>query len=232
MSHRSWQSYIATLAALVAVLAVSNRTQLEAGDHTDHASVGVTAYQADVRQAFFTWPTKPGPYQADCKTPKDREEADLRAQRRMAEAAEDFVTLTDRQIWIGALGLGAIIITIVLSIRATRAAENQVRLSREALIAEQRAWIFVELSIGSGGFSHSEDYASADVSLRIENIGKTPALFVHTQMTLVIGYDDVPERLITFCREHKLVDELTAALFLLAKDTIGPGVQAPTAPRL
>jgi hypothetical protein len=74
-------------------------------------------------------PSEPEPYEPNCQTPQGREEADLCAQRRMAKAAEELVTLTDRQIWIGAIGLGAILFTILLSIRATRAAEDQVRLT-------------------------------------------------------------------------------------------------------
>jgi hypothetical protein len=124
----------------------------------------------------------------------------------MAEAAEDLVTLTNRQIWIGAIGLGAILVTIILSIRATRAAENQVRLSREALIAEQRAWLFVTLS-AEGDFTSSEEHGGyLNVAANIANIGRTPALYVSTEIEMIFDLWNLPERLAAFCREKKTLN--------------------------
>jgi hypothetical protein len=70
------------------------------------------------------------------------------------------------------------------AVDAARAAEEQVRLSREALIAEERAWIFVEIAIESG-FAISETEISIKVSVHVRNIGKTPALEVYTTLRLV-----------------------------------------------
>ena len=70
------------------------------------------------------------------------------------------------------------------AVDAARAAEEQVRLSREALIAEERAWIFVEIAIESG-FAISETEISIKVAVDVRNIGKTPALEVYTTLRLV-----------------------------------------------
>ncbi len=72
------------------------------------------------------------------KGPHNREDADLCAQMRMADAAEYLTRLTLWQIAVGVLGFGALGFALYYSAKATRAAEDQVRLSREAFINEHR----------------------------------------------------------------------------------------------
>jgi hypothetical protein len=90
---------------------------------------------------------------------------------------------------------------------AAQAAEEQVRISRETLVAEQRAWLFVDFSVISG-FRILDDRIEIDVAVKITNRGKSPALGVRTTMKLVPSrqlYDTSEE---TFFQEAKTAYDL------------------------
>jgi hypothetical protein len=70
-----------------------------------------------------------------------------------------------------------------------RSTEKLWGLTKEALVAEQRAWVILkELRIESFKFGELKDGAAdarADVYIRMENVGRTPALNVGVRMALI-----------------------------------------------
>lgn len=71
------------------------------------------------------------------------------------------------------------------TIKLWKAGEEQTKITREALIADQRAWITTSLVL-NGDFCIGDTGASIVVALRVTNIGKTPALRATTSMKMVL----------------------------------------------
>ncbi|MFY9289250.1 MAG: hypothetical protein WAP03_00915 [Methylorubrum rhodinum] len=88
-------------------------------------------------------PPKSKVYQPDCDSPRDHDQADLCAQRKMAKVAEDTYHLTLAQVAIGTLGLIAIIITLGFTARANKATSIAAQAAVDAVNAE-RAWMSPE----------------------------------------------------------------------------------------
>lgn len=89
--------------------------------------------------------------------------------------------------------------------RLSAGGEEQLRLSREAYVTDQRAWIAVKL-FPDGDARISEEHISMSVSLKISNLGKTPALDVHTDITMMYfdrGDLDVRTQLKQFCDKKR-----------------------------
>lgn len=74
--------------------------------------------------------------------------------------------------------------------KSIEAAQTANELSRQGLIADQRAWLIVKLKAISD-FVIDERGAHIEVSATIQNIGKTPAVSVHSAFCLVIGHENV-----------------------------------------
>jgi hypothetical protein len=83
-------------------------------------------------------------HQERCPDSKNSSDAELCSQIRAADAAEKQVELSFLQVWVGGISTAALLVTIILTVRATNAA------SRAAMAAEQsansykfseRAWI-------------------------------------------------------------------------------------------
>jgi len=125
---------------------------------------------------------------------KDREEksdkheaADLDAQQRAAKAAELSAAsaerqeeFAERQVWLSAVGILALLVTIWFSIRATNAAVTAAnaavvanRESAERFAIEHRPWLMFDRPSVSADYS--DDGISVFFSVNAENIGKTPA---------------------------------------------------------
>ena len=189
-------------------------TQLEASDPSEHIEAHAATYQADLDEMFVGWLVKPKPYQPNCDAPKDREEADLCAQGRMAKAAEELVTLTDRQIWIGAFGLAALVATILVSIKATRTARDSVnaatdsnRLSRESFITEQRPWVSIKPRIVAD-LVYNPKGGSFSASFKLSNVGKSPANVWLNVEVYCLGHQATPpvlDGLRIFCKSHRVL---------------------------
>jgi hypothetical protein len=99
---------------------------------------------AQVSRPFY--PTKQEPYSTDyearCRHPEDREEADLCQQWRSAQAAEELVGLTDRQLFWTIISnvalIGALVVSAVATFfagKATRAAITATDLARAEIVA-------------------------------------------------------------------------------------------------
>lgn len=119
---------------------------------------------------------KPFQYRTPCEEPKGKDESDLCAQWRAAEAAEDSALWAKWGFWISTLGSGLLLWQIILTREAladtglaTKAMERQNKIA----IATQRAWIDVQFIV--------EDYKIIGDHLVIEwnftyrNIGQSLA---------------------------------------------------------
>lgn len=158
---------------------------------------------------------------------------DLAAQQSMAESTWQMAVAA--WVAVGATLLGILLIwrtlvhtriaaiaasDMVEQAKATTVAANAsvdearkaTNVAHEAYLAEQRAWISVELDIdGPLRWYTDRDgsrHASIDASARITNIGKTPALNVHTQMDVVFGWVEAKQAVQKLAREsrHRNID--------------------------
>jgi hypothetical protein len=82
------------------------------------------------------------------------------------------------------------------------AGEKQLRLSREALVADQRAWLILkEFEIESVKFGEVVDGVadvSVEINWRIENVGRTPALNHEFRMALIGNWGHEAEQVQSF----------------------------------
>jgi hypothetical protein len=123
-------------------------------------------------------------YRAICDQPKDVDHADLCQQWRMAEAAE-------RQLWLTALGLAFISLTLFFTARAAIAASRAAdaarqgnKISRNLFVAEQRPWVSIEINL-SGALTFNSEEVLLPLKLKIENIGRSPAESVRRELHLM-----------------------------------------------
>jgi hypothetical protein len=96
-------------------------------------------------------PAESGVYQPTCDSPKNRDEAVVCEQRRLAQAVENSAALAASQFWLNVFGFGGVLAALLLSAfaamaasRAARAAKDQARMSSESLVSSERAFIFVQ----------------------------------------------------------------------------------------
>ncbi len=68
---------------------------------------------------------------------------------------------------------------------AARAAIDQAEIAERTLLANERAWVSVEVSEWTGIEFHRTGTASLDVTLLVKNIGKTIAINVQTVATMI-----------------------------------------------
>jgi hypothetical protein len=114
---------------------------------------------------------------------------DLLAQKAMALASSETVWLTKLQILLSMLATAVLLYSLQLTRKATKLTEDMLVAAREATAADNRAWITVKLEVNS--FEFQKNVGAFDVKVRVENIGKTPALHVHTHVDVVVDHDFV-----------------------------------------
>ncbi len=122
-------------------------------------------------------------YKQPCTEPQGHDESDLCAQYRAAEAAGIAAYWARWQAWLsigGIIGLG---FTVMLTIRATKAAVQSNEIARETAKGELRAYLGVE--------AHSiEPYVidqGGKVIFRLQNYGQSPAVRSRTKISLAVG---------------------------------------------
>lgn len=159
---------------------------------------------------------EPGTYRAICAEPKDREQADLCQQWRSAEAAERGVRLNQTQIWIGAFGLAAVAVSLILSAFAAWVAAKSAReagksasaADRTANIMDQtaerqlRAYLFLDPKTFDLKPVFSEETGKdrmclCKIGYLINNTGQTPAYRVKTEADIrTLGWPPPPDLVI------------------------------------
>lgn len=111
----------------------------------------------------------------ECGKAQSHDEADLCEQRKMAKAAKQTVTLNKIQVWIGAAGLIALLVTIAITFRATNAAVKSANTAEDAFRRLERPYLFVrvdDLHCLADPPSPHQPY----VTCRFVNYGKLPAI--------------------------------------------------------
>lgn len=84
--------------------------------------------------------------------------------------------------------------------------EKQVKVTREALIGDQRAWLVTELGIGPAGVTLQNGQVSVDVRLKVMNVGRTPALRAHTNMEMTNSVLATSDRVLKMAADSKVSD--------------------------
>jgi hypothetical protein len=115
----------------------------------------------------------PRSYSADCRNPKDREEADLCQQWRSAMAAEKAADLAESQWWwnwVQLMGVGATALAAVAAASAAKAAREAISIT----VNMERPNVLI---VGMSN-KFDENNLLATVIFEIENIGRLPAIFL------------------------------------------------------
>lgn len=155
---------------------------------------------------------QPAVYDPDCRRPKDHDEADLCVQRQVAESAQDALRWTRWQTIIGGAGLLFVLLSLGFSAWASRAAAVAAReavrgneINRVAFVVNQRPWLSIEFMI-QGDFAFSPTGgAGVSVAVRIKNIGKSPAHYIHTNIALRTPQSrSSSDEFIAFCEESRI----------------------------
>jgi len=155
-------------------------------------------------QRSTTGPDRP------CPPGDDLRSSDLCAQWKAADAAAEGAAWTARNFWLSLLGTvvgaGTLLAAFMAATYAKHAAKEARRsadIAKDALIASERAWLTIELHADSDLTFHPTGGCSLFVYLTIKNIGRTPALNVHTSMAMVPMRQDHVEEVAEFARQER-----------------------------
>lgn len=127
--------------------------------------------------------SQPGGYKPNCQEPKDREDADLCAQWRMAKAAEESVTAANEAVtaardqawtaWLAFWGLiGTLIVGAIAAIAAALAARFAAETARVMRNAERPYFTTCDEVLSRWDDLESSPYTPVEVHLAIENVGR------------------------------------------------------------
>jgi hypothetical protein len=143
--------------------------------------------QATIEPIVSDW------YRPDCNQPKDREDADLCEQRRMAQAAEDSLFLSTIQIFLGIAGSGLLLWTLFYNRIAAKAAADAAKAAAESadalMDAERPHMIATDLAIvGAAQPPDDKGMVTLQLTFRFVNCGRSPATL--TGFVLLFVIDD------------------------------------------
>jgi len=125
-------------------------------------------------------PIEPQGYQAPCERGQDQRNSDLCAQWKAADSANDAAYYAKLQIWAAAFGMLGLLVTIYLTLKAVRTAQQSVAVAQDTARRQLRAYIIASafrvenLKVG----------AVPRVTFRIRNAGQTPAYEVRAVFQL------------------------------------------------
>lgn len=126
-------------------------------------------------------------YKPTCDKPKTREDADLCQQLRMAKAAEDAVWWARAQSILGIIGFFGVLASLFFTGWAAITASRQVRLSRQALVQTDRAFVYVSEGIlGAVVNVKSDRVESWSTGVRWKNSGNTPTKYLRLFIRLSV----------------------------------------------
>jgi hypothetical protein len=145
-----------------------------------------------------------------CRPGNDLRNSDLCAQWKAADAAAESAAWTGRMFWVSLfatlVGAGTLLAAFMAARYAKRAAEasqNSADIAKDAFIASERAWLKVDLHAESDLTYSSTGGLHLMVYLTIKNIGRTPALNVHTNMHMVPMRQDHTDEVADFARRKR-----------------------------
>ena len=103
---------------------------------------------------------------------------------------------------------------------AIAAAQAANQISRDGIVADQRAWVKIgELQVDQEIVFDSEGETLVFVSVKVTNIGKTPALGIHTDMDILFEHLKAPEAVKNLGEKNKAVDNVHWTRILLPGDS-------------
>lgn len=120
-------------------------------------------------------------------------------------------------------GLGTLIgfFTLVAAVgaalyakRAAVQARRSADIARDAFVAGERAWINIELVLDEPPDFSRDGGTSARVSVKVLNIGKTPAINVHTNVAMTLGFQRAPGLLRDLAERSRHADPSNGRLLL------------------
>lgn len=109
-------------------------------------------------------------YRSNCDKPKDREEADLCEQRRMADAAKEALIWAENIFWFNVLQLGGLVVAAIFAAIAAFAARRTVNVMEGTAQRQLRAYVMLDWLRLEGILGQE-----TRVLLRVRNYGQTPA---------------------------------------------------------
>jgi hypothetical protein len=114
--------------------------------------------------------------------------------------AEHTTALEIRASYANALMAGASLSTLLVALfagfyakLASDEARRQADIAGNALVSSERAWLKVDLQIVGPFQWHKFGGPSVEVGINIENIGRTPALNVHTNVVMLANFGAATE---------------------------------------
>lgn len=139
---------------------------------------------------------EPGLYQPDCREPKDHPQADLCVQRRVAEAAENTLGLTQVQTVVGTIGLVLVLLSLSYSRTAARAAviaAEAAKISAEAT-GRQAAGVETSLDIAKEAtrFAAQSATAARDSADAVRQIERAHVWVRHVEITGMSEHPNAP----------------------------------------
>ena len=132
------------------------------------------------------------PYQPNCKTPKDRDDADLCEQRRLARALTDLVKITRQQNTLRYFELGGLLLILFFCGLAAWQAVNSAKKISATLELSRRGYLLLQSINIHKGVRKSRDGPPVDLAFYFE-------FEMH-------NYGTVPVRLSQSTASHSLVD--------------------------
>lgn len=179
MFNRDWLSNVVLAVSVVILISVAIAFRHYAGGHeelgADLYTVDKQATGSNAKPASQVKLENPRIYQPRCQAPESSEEANLCIQRELADTARETADLAWRQMLIGALGFGAVVLTLLVSAVATWAAARAVTIAK----VSERAWLSIEGFALSSPLVNSPEGIRSDLVIDILNTGQSPAANVH-----------------------------------------------------
>ena len=142
------------------------------------------------------------------------------------------ILIAYRQSILAALGVLTSIVTLFSAIAAAiyaKAASAQARrsadIAQSALVASDRAWVSVEVMPVGPLHLHPVGGLSIEIGVRIKNIGKSPALNVHTNVDQIsLDLLASAEHLRTFADTKRVINTSASRLLLPDQEYVRPWV--------
>lgn len=131
--------------------------------------------------------------QANCDGPQDHDAADFCEQRRMANAAENTLVWIQWQFWTNLVAIGGLLLSLYFARRATNSAAEQVKLSRQAMISTQRAFVFSKDTQFNGlAILDTNKVHHWRVAVQWENSGDTPTKNLRWHVNFIVRKELLP----------------------------------------
>lgn len=148
-----------------------------------------------------------------CRAGQDDRQSDLCAQWKAADAAQESARWTARSFWLALIGtligggtLFAAIAAAFYARHAAREAGRSADIAGSAMVMSERAWITVELFADGDLTFDRTGGCGLYVFARIKNIGRTPALNVHTGMDMIPMEQNHTDDVAAFAAERRSRD--------------------------